>query len=994
MHALNVTRNALVYGIVVTGLLGGALHAQQDKQSAHQQLDPGELAQTLSGLEMSELLDALAEKEDPQIMAESLISKANQPDLDLSQRSKYLEDAAGIYKEILKSMPQSQEPRALLEKYKIRLRIANILGVLRCEPYALRLLYLQGGPEDRRLLREMTKEPTRQFAMLEQDIMWSLDDWGQDLVKLAVIVPKARDFLKKVKYKAGWLYLYRALSLPDNKERAQIGRAAVSKVADFARGGKESGVKYWSLLISGIASRLANDHDQAQQYLARAADPNAEKPVRIQAMFEIVRNLIDSKKFEQALQEINQFRQTGLEILENQSGAEVQIDAKAALLENYLYEQWFHAVKNEQQKTEYTRKAQEALYHFVEKYTDPDIQQAFLEIIANKYRTREDYENLNSVVLLAKASRARAQNKNDEAHKLLEMILARQNQISQMVRPLALWRIAMIYIDRRQNLLAGKKFIELAEMYPNNRMATLSAKNAAITFKKIIEDRRDNNKSVAKNIRENYIKALILLVKKADEEKLAELKIWNFDLGWEYQKKAQNATGDKKTELFKKAIEAYSKVPRDRDEYMEARFRSLELKFHILEQGQMSPRQLAEEAKELAGNLESYAADAAAAARQTSDQELGGILRRWGARADFLAAATYYDMLNRKIIAKQLLAKLPKKWPDTPAVRRGAEFEIRKFVEEGQTDQAISKLEEFRKKFPAQAEQLIKLVIQEVRKEIRDLVRSSSDAEELSSYRKAYLKFAEDLYQRAQDASPQRRYAMKQMYAEALLENDNAQKALDLFKECRDYENQQNQQRIKSIEKRHDEQMKKLESAKGAAQLRQIGEKFLKSLKEYGLDVGDVNAEDVQYAVGKLPNVTDESARSDLVNILRKKLRDAYDKQAEYLKNNLPQDATNLRGLAKAHQKLGNYQDALKYYSKLTAGINPAKFKDLYWSAEAGYARCLLEAHRDNKKNIRRLLVRIRQLREMSDELGEQPMGGYSSRFREIEEQAKNILEK
>ncbi len=1007
MHARKLITHVSAIGMVALAVFINTLYSQESQEqesakSAYSQLDPTELAQTLSGLEMSELLNALAEKADPRVMAESLVAKANQPDLSLSHRNKLLEDAAEYLKQSLESMPQSDEPKKLLERYRLRLRIANVLGILRCEPYALRLLYLQGGQEDRRMLREMTKEPISQITMLKQDLEWQMPEWQGDLVKLAVIVPQAEDLLKNIKYKAGWLYLYRALALSDKQRKTTMAQAAATAVDEFARGGEESGVKYWSLLISGIASRIAQNHQEANQYLSQAAGKKAQTPVRIQAMFEIVRNLIESGKYEQALEETERFRQAGEQILQNQQNVAIQIDAKAAMLENYLFEQRAQATENAEKKNEYTRKAQAALYRFIEKHTDPNIQRAFYEIIATRYRQREDYENLNSVVLLALVSRARTQNNPDKALELLDMIIGREDSISQMVRPQALWQTAMIYNSQRQNLKAGENFIKLAEEFPENRLAAQAAKNAAITFQAVVQDRREKDKPVAANIRQNYIHSLEILLNKdqwdknKDSTDKPELAPWCFDLGWEYEQKAGNVSGEKEIQLLKDAIEAYSKVPPNRPEYMDARFRTLDLRYRILEKDdELAKQKRNNEAEKLASALEAYAKEAAEKAKQTSDQSMSKDLRQWGARSHFLAAVIYYDILERKIIARQKLDNLPEKWPGTPAVRRGAEFEIRKLAAEGQTEEAINKLEDFREKYPQQAGQLINLVIREVRSEIRELRQSDTGSSQLENYKQAYLKFATDLHQRAQDASPQRKYSMNQMYAEALLENGQAEKALSIFQECREYEKKQNQQKINRIEKQLKDQLAKIEAAQNAAQLRVLAEKFLKNLLEYGIETDDIApAQDVEYAVRKLPEIKDDSVRSDLANRLRNELRKSQNKLAEILKQNLPVDATNLRGLAKAHQALGNYEKSLDFYSQLTAGINPEQYKDLYWSAQADYIRCLLEANRDNKNNLKKILIRIRQMRDFAEQMGSRNMFGYASRFLEIESEVKNLLEK
>ncbi len=153
-------------------------------------------------------------------------------------------------------------------------------------------------------------------------------------------------------------------------------------------------------------------------------------------------------------------------------------------------------------------------------------------------------------------------------------------------------------------------------------------------------------------------------------------------------------------------------------------------------------------------------------------------LKEWAAQGEYRAAVIKYEQLPR-VLAKgndeerqkieqealgdlrTLIARLRK--PDgsaardvSPVLPMAHEFEIRKLIELGRTDEAIVKIQDFKKSFPEQAKQLIQLLIQQIQEQIVRLDKrlrtavTQAQAEEirksLDSYQKAYVNFAKDLY--------------------------------------------------------------------------------------------------------------------------------------------------------------------------------------------------------------------------------------------------------
>ncbi len=181
----------------------------------------------------------------------------------------------------------------------------------------------------------------------------------------------------------------------------------------------------------------------------------------------------------------------------------------------------------------------------------------------------------------------------------------------------------------------------------------------------------------------------------------------------------------------------------------------------------------------LCGKLEKYAGDAlaeskkvAAKAQTAQGEDKTQLLanaegfKDWAAQADYKAAEIKYEQLprgesdeDRKRIEQEALADmraLIAKWPGTPIVRKASEFEIRKLIELGRTDEAIVKIQDFKKSFPEQAKQLIELLVQQVQVQIVHLenrLKTAATREQaekfrqaLNRYQTAYINFAKDLY--------------------------------------------------------------------------------------------------------------------------------------------------------------------------------------------------------------------------------------------------------
>jgi len=958
-------------------------------RSAYQRLDPYELAERLSAMGMFELLEALTEElDDPaaarRLLARSKITQATTGNMDNARRERLLDEAIGALQALADQTGGARDAKGMMEHFRLTFELVEAGGLIRAKPYALRLMYLQGGRADRRRLIELTSKIVPQLERLNRQVEDALMDWRADLKKLVTVVPELEDLREAIRYKSAWIRFYRAAALADGSEKRRLLNDAIVDAEKFAAGDASSGVKHWSQLLIGMCARELNEHDRAAEALGKANVPQATSGVRVQALFEAARNLIEWGKFAEAVKAVQNFRTEGMELLGRTR--ELEVDVKSAMLENYLYDSWARAEQKDDPKASgrHLQAAQRVLVDFLAKYDDkPDIKSAFLEVFATKYRDREDYDNLNSTMLLAVATYERRQGTLEsltKAEKLLRIVLERDDDISRSVRPEAILELALMLNARRRNVEAGRLFMQLAGEFPDHRLALQAAKNAVISFNGVIEARRRDRALISRKLRQDFARALeVLLGKWGRREDLAK---WNFDLGWQYQKLA----GESDYELMSKAVAAYDRVPARLPESMEARYLALELRVKLLD----GPAKTRDDPQSLVGMLDRYARDAAEAAEIAKDKSTAQSLREWGALAAFWATKVLYEKLSRKFAALERLKHLPEKWPDTEVLPIIWEFEIGKLVEQEQTAEAIEKVESFRKKYPGKAEALIQLVVRQIRRRIEDLRNDPSKEAELRKYQTAFDRFAGELFASAvkKNLPPDKMYPVEQMRAESLLEGSKPDEALKLFQKCADYDAKRRQAMAEKIDKTFDARIAAVKRAQGNMELtKKAANEYFQLLERYGRRAEDVTeAVNLTKAIEFLDRSNTSRQQEQRLEVVSRTLLEALTALARARKRELPVDARNIRGLARANVALKNYPRAMELYKGLVDGMDKAEHPETYWSVQLERCRCMLEAFRDNRKQLKRLKILIRQLR-----MEDPQMGGLFGKFNAVQAEADRL---
>ncbi len=889
-----------VWRLLVAIVAGAALAVASAGAQVDREL--GRLGESLSGMGMSELLEALIEQH-PQhedtptglaLRAELLLAKAAQYDgagepEDMQRRRELLSEAGELFTEAAAATADATDDEdAVIEHYRFRVRKVEVLGIHRPQSHVARLMFLRGGPDDRQQVLEDTEEPVELVFETLMDLERQIQRWRQDLMKLATVMPDLEAMERAAMFRDAWICFYRGMAKPVEQERQRetLLTDAIDSARNVIDNARVEGTRRQAMLIAGMASRELGRHDQAMQYLSAADDQSAAPGVRVQAKFNKTLSTVESASgAETGLTAIDNFVDEATDMMG--AGAAVQMDVHAAILRDHLFRRLSSAAReagDQEQADEYLTRSQEALLDFLDSYANLGVQQAFLEIIGQKYAEVEDAPG--EVLMLARADQA----DEDEAADLLADLLEDEGGVAVRLRPLVLWRLGLMKAEAGQNREAADHFLELVENHEDHQLAPMAGRNAASSYSRVISGIRRAGGDVSLGMREEFIDVLRTITERwPDEPGIAE---WNLDLGWQLQLIAE-AT-DEPLEKMREAIAAYKRVPEDSEDALEAEFLTMALETELLLNEDIPETERRSEARDLAGKLSDYA-DKVAGILESEQPADAEDLRGWGAEADFLAIRLEFDVLDRGEEALARVRDMSERWPGDETLRRAAEFEIRQLVEMDRTDDAIDRVDQFREEYPEQAKEVVHLVAWQVRERLRELEAQAGTAQQRDQLAEVFVQFASDLYQRADDLSQEERYPFKQMYAEALVESGDAERALEFFERCREFDEQRRQQ-------------------------------------------------DPELSV----------------------------------------DAANIRGLARAHQELGNYSESARLYSDLVDGLDPED--RLYWRTELEYARVLLELRGDNPAAMARLATRIRQLRS-EDRL----MGGLHADFDEVQSRAGRL---
>ena len=786
-------RIGLLIGVLAPLAMGQTSSVPARPLSAYESLDESRLVDRLAELQMAELMDAYAkgagsQADQGKALRFTVTRKLAQAESveDSLARDAMIDEAVTGLRQLIEMGKDGVTDTEILRLYDDRFDLGAALALTKVTPYAQRMLYLQGGPGDAQKVLDSSQDGLTILDDVIASASQKVEKWRGDSDMLAIGATKrVEEFVKTARYKAAWARFYRGLALetmpaaatgpaskPDD-ERAGLLRETIAAVAEYTQGDASTGVKFWSLLLSGMAARELGQADNAAAFLTAATVSQAEPQVQMQAMFELAKLQIQQKQWARAETQVAQFRQRGVTLL-GEKGA-VGVDLQWCFLTNYLYRQ--QALDAQATSPDQARmlqaKAQQQFVDFLEKY--PDYQRAFCMLIGQRYADEEDLGKLDGLIVLAKGLALMRGPTPDIARaiQLLQEVLNRTDASSLRVRPLAMWNLATaLYGDTSRRLEAAQWFCRLTREFPDNQRATDAARNAVIILDARVTGLREGKQSIPDDLRKQYVDALeLLLGRDSRDPKILE---YANPLAQQYDAMGQ----------FDQAVKWYQRVPASSADFGLAQYRALVMRIQAIRTGKADQTARREAAAAVLADLRLYADGARDQAGKMPDPQKKAVLLHLGSEADLFIAEVLKNELGQLAPALQHVSGLPSRWPEEKDVLEQAEaFRIGVLLEQGETRQAIDALRKFRQVNPEKSNALVGQVVLVIRGRIESLRETPGQERELQDWNKIYAEFAEQAYQALVSAGPGERYAYKQMWAEAMTETGKPAQGRKLYQE-------------------------------------------------------------------------------------------------------------------------------------------------------------------------------------------------------------------
>ena len=1101
---------AVVFSVLV-GVWPGARRAvgqARRRKSPYSSLPQTELADSLSKLGMTELMSELMKSGDPggaadvRVTAARALIRVAKVVKDPAEREAKLDEAIALLRaavkaqdvDIVAAASPTKTAQATIKKMQTQLFMAVTQALTRGEPYANKLLFLQGAEADRKALDAATAGAAGIVRNLGDDIEELKINWRRDMRIWIVVARTVGGLEAEAKYRAGWIRFYHGMAARGTKVGRADLRAVEGLVEIFTDGSQGVMIQQQSELLIARSLRELGRHDVAAKWLEKVISGKGSADLHVDAEFERVRNLIESgrtlakagndgnQKYNQVPAALNHFRSAAKKLAADDQSKR-RVDMWATLLEHYFYETRSKTEKDTDKAADYGMKAQESLLGFLEKYTDEAVQNAFYDIIYRKYRDRKDYKNLSSAVLVAIASHefnaARVDKKNtsalNAAKAVLAMVNKRSDKVSKRVRPMVLWQLAFIMNFEGDSFESAGFFAELATEFPDHKLAY----QAATYAKDTIHYHYTHVPEIADNLREKYRDILLVYTGGKWGDKPA-VRPWNFQLAEQLvyfaERKEQVEVKNAKTDVYnarikvrdaelmateaknprdkanaaarakelnatveqleakaakiisgasavyRKIARTYEKVPHEPHmAHMQARQRAMMYHKYVLD---LYPAKTAEdrrlrtaEAVAMAGLLIKYSNDVRAALPNEKNPAALEDLKEWGSKAKLLAIELLFDHggSGQSGRAMRELENMAKEWPGALILQQSEDLRIRKVVEAGRIDDAITSLDAFMKKHPARADELLKMVITSLQDRI-DRDEGSAKKEIFDRWRKYvenYVTLAAKLYARVKQQPLTQRYAITQTYADALIKNRQYAEALDMFLKCQAYDKAISEEKQQEIIDEFKPMHKRAADAKTYKDLSWCREALRKTITAYNVNVktnairlgGDVMEMDGALAAlkGMTQDQRDAAPGKQRIADASKAAVKAFGRLEKRVKGGVKVQALNVLGLARAYKGRGDerkkagatkdmqadYDLALKYFRDIVSArwdMSIGAQARMKWLGELGYCDCVLAAMSKNKQAIRDVLRRIRVLRH-----GDDMMGGYRDRFMDIRARAEAL---
>ncbi len=365
------------------------------------------------------------------------------------------------------------------------------------------------------------------------------------------------------------------------------------------------------------------------------------------------------------------------------------------------------------------------------------------------------------------------------------------------------------------------------------------------------------------------------------------------------------------------------------------------------------------------------------------------------------AVVTCEYLPNLRKEGMESLDKLPEQWPDaTDVLRDATAYEVQKHIEANEIPEASQHIEEMRKKYPAEANALMKQVIVKLRDRIHQNDRDPAQVEEVKKERQMYLSFARELLKTHPDE-----YSFKQMLADALLEDGQLDEAFKMFEQLARIEQDNREAKEKTIDQFVDKLASAMDKAQGnLPEVNRLADELPKAVKEKGIDPSTrgylgVLTTVLAYAKKESTNPEDAQERAGQVVQAYKAAMTGLRKD---LKNIIPRDSVNMGGLARLYMARKEYEKALEYYKTLVAALwvtandktiseqSRKNYMAQYGQALLEQTQCKYEVFaamadaKKKKEQMQNLLLQIKTFRDKDPQLW-----GLYADFNKIESDAQ-----
>jgi len=768
------------------------------RPGANGRQDSAKLARRLADLKMTELLEAMV-AEDPQNLplalelARGLRKRANATE-DQARRHELLQKACDVLGQCAKAAKDEQDPAARVACYRARLDRAIVLGMDMTKPHVESLLYFIGSENDKAETRRLASQAVKELDVAIGRMALLKDRWFNDWERwIDKTYQSLEQMLDEAAYHGAWIRFYLAMVLPaDNEERGQLLSLAIGDVKKFADAeDNESGVKFKSLLLSGMCARERREWDRAKDYFARVQDAGASGLTRLRALFETVRVEIDRGNLTGAERQVASFKADGARL---KGIKPVAIDLQAALLLYRIGIVQAEAFKDSDpgRCDELRGQAGKHLVDFTDKY--PSYRKPLAEIIAPLMAGRDPSTIEPSMVLvMADKEFSKETPAGDKrTGELLQAVLDNRRAPAD-AKAGALWRLALLRNRQRRNLDAAEHFRQLAEKYPSDPNARKAALNAVKSYEAILAEERKKPAgqrrdafAMGDRFRDGYVRALEVMVRGWGTSD-PKINSYNYELGLLYD--GMNRYAD--------AISALSKVPADSELYLPSGFRIQQLQVRqLLDMPEADKASRQRAARTLIRDLQRYMTRARRYLRTSSDPSRIAQVRQWGGECGVLIAQLHKEALDNptRAMAEARQVGDDPDWKQSPGLKQSTQrFVIGVMLEKGQVDQkTIDELADLVIHHPdaAGTENLLGRAIAQIGDRIERLTysRDAEDQATLKDLRASYRLFVEKLREsvgaggglsKEQDDALKRAMAHAYEFGTA----EEVRKSLELYKE-------------------------------------------------------------------------------------------------------------------------------------------------------------------------------------------------------------------